>query len=306
MLLDERVLRFIVTLGEELHFGRAAAKLYVSQPALSATVRTLERDLGVELFQRNSRHVELTDAGRILVDEARILMARVDRVVSLVRDSSSAVSAPLRFGYSPLINLPWLCSLASRTRSELNLGPKVDYSSIEAADAIRQLAKGKLHGAIVMGHVCDPELGSHLLFRQQLMVAMSLEHPLAGLENLTFEYLRGEPIIWLRRDLNPFLYDNFLPLCSARGYQPDVVREVTTLHECIEFAANGLGITFLPVSERNLLFDSGVILSALAEPSVSISTQFTYRLDINSEALKALLHLLGDIVPEQLAISVSD
>lgn len=306
MLLDERILRFIVTLGEELHFGRAAAKLYVSQPALSATVRSLERELGVELFQRNSRHVELTDAGRVLVDEARILMARAERAVALVRESGSIVSAPLRVGYSPLVNLPWLCSLVTRTKSELDFTSKIEFVSVECADAVRQLVAGKLHAAIIMGHVYDPELHCEILFTEQLAVAMSPKHPLAGLQNITFEHLRGEPIIWVRRDLNPFLYDNFLALCSAQGFTPEIVREVTTIQECLQFAEEGLGVTFLPASERNLIFDSSVIVTTFAEPSLSIATEFTYRLDFNSEALNALVQLLGAHSPKQTAISLSN
>ena len=85
MILNERILRLIVTLAEELHFGRAAATLHVSQSALSGTVKSLEDDLGVRLFSRTSRSVELTEAGRVFVAEAGRLITQNERVVALVR-----------------------------------------------------------------------------------------------------------------------------------------------------------------------------------------------------------------------------
>jgi DNA-binding transcriptional LysR family regulator len=307
MLLDERILRFIVTLGEELHFGRAAAKLYVSQPALSATVRGLERELGVELFQRNSRHVELTEAGRVLVEEGRTLMARADRVVTMVRESSTEFSGPLRIGYSPLINLQWLCSLVSRTRDEVDVSSKIEFVSAECSDAVRQLVAGKLHGALVMGHVCDPDTQSEALFKEQFMVAMSPKHFLANMADITFAHLQQEPVIWVRRDLNPFLYDSFLELCSAQQYEPNIIQEVTTIQECLQFAGEGLGITFIPMAARNIVSDATVLVKPIVETPLYIGTEFTYRRDSNFETLKPLVQLVRDHLPgNETTISLSD
>src|SRR6516225_9151263 len=102
MILNERVLKVVITLADELHFGNAAESLHVSQPALSGTIKNVEDHLGVRLFSRTSRSVNLTDAGKIFVTEARRLIREGERVVGLVRDTAD-VEGPLLVGYAPTI-----------------------------------------------------------------------------------------------------------------------------------------------------------------------------------------------------------
>jgi len=132
LILNERILRITVALAEELHFGRAAARLHVSQSALSGAVKNLERDLGVRLFTRTSRHVELTEAGRVLAEEARHLIEEGERTVALVRRSSSDVLGPLCLGYPESIDLRWLCSLLNHARTDTRLAVDLECVSTPA------------------------------------------------------------------------------------------------------------------------------------------------------------------------------
>src|SRR5258708_31182390 len=165
MILNERILRMIVTLAEELHFGRAAATLHVSQPALSGTLKSLERDLGVRLFRRTSRNVELPEAGRVLAAEAGRLIDESERAVALVRGSSSDALGPLRIGYPASMNLHWLGGLICHARNDGFPAADLQFISSEATSLQDKLVKRTLSAAFFAGYVSHPDLQAGALFQ---------------------------------------------------------------------------------------------------------------------------------------------
>jgi DNA-binding transcriptional LysR family regulator len=297
MILDERILRLVLTLAEELHFGRAAARLHVSQPTLSGAVKNVERDLGVQLFNRSSRRVELTDAGNTFVVEARRLVDQAERTVALVRGGGVDFAGPLRVGYSPDFNLKWFCSLISRTADDPHLATAVEFVSAEPVDVCHDLVKGTLHAGFLMGHVTDPELHCVPLFRERFAVALNSTHPLSNRTRLTFNQLQGEPAVWLRRDLNPSLYDSFLDVCSSHGYHPAIVQEVRTFYECVQFVREGLGITFLPSFLRGLGHYEGIVFGTLLK-SLYVDAALVFRRDNRADAVKRFIRFVRHNVPE--------
>src|SRR6185503_5594599 len=132
MILNDRILRLILVLADELHFGRTSARLHLSQPALSGIVKTLERDLGVCIFKRTSRSVQLTGAGHVLVLEAQHLLDEAERALALIRASSSEILGPIRIGYLSSINLQWLATLVSRARRADFAAARFQFIGVEA------------------------------------------------------------------------------------------------------------------------------------------------------------------------------
>jgi LysR family transcriptional regulator, hca operon transcriptional activator len=244
--LDLRAVHVVVTLAEELHFRRAAEKLYMSQPALTASLKTLERNLGVQLFNRSSRRVELTPAGRIFVDEARSLRSQAQRMLTLVRGTAEGSHGSLRIAYSPAMNIGWLCSLIARTRRELPIS--VEFVGIESVSVPDLLLNGEIDLALVLGHFRHPELRSVPVLRERLVLALPCGDPLAGWRSVSFGQLEGKPMTWLRRDLNPAAYSDFRELCANHEYIPRIEQEVTTFTEGLQFTSEALGITFIPSS----------------------------------------------------------
>jgi DNA-binding transcriptional LysR family regulator len=293
MTLDPRTLQSVVALADELHFKRAAAKLYVSQPALSATLKNLERALGVQLFSRDSRHVELTAAGKVFADEARSLIAQGERLVKIVRGQASEVSGPLRAGYAPSINLHWISLLVARAREEI-VSTQVEFLSLEPVTLTDLLLNGELDAALLMGRPRHPELHTERLFVEPLSVVLPYDHPLVRRDGLAVQDLKDEPVIWLRRDLNPWLHESFLQECGVHGYHPNVAQEVTTFHECLHFARQGLGITFLPSSILPSSMSNGFQDEAIIRaefPKIRIDVTLAYRCDARHAALKQLIEL---------------
>jgi DNA-binding transcriptional LysR family regulator len=299
MILNERILKVVLTLAEQLHFGHAASTLHVSQSALSGTIKNLEHDLGVSLFIRTSRHVELTEAGRVLVAEARRLVAEGERVVSLVRECSPNIVGPLRIGYLASVDLRWLCSLICRARSDTLLVSGVQFFSTEAVHIYDDLIKGALHAVFCAGRMGRTDLQCVTLFREPFRVVLSSGHPLAQTPSLGFDQLKEEPAVWLSRESNPPLYDSFMALCSSQGYSPKMVQEVKTFYECLEFARGGLGITFLPAHMQVNDNDSSVFLRL---PKGTLHSEYTlaWRRHAGSENMTSFLKFVQNHVSEKI------
>lgn len=264
MILNERIHRLLI-LSEELHFRRAAERLHVSQPALSGSLKNLESELGIRLFRRTSRNVALTEAGNILVAEARRLIAEGERVLTLVRKCESDLVGPVLFGYSPLTNLKWIGGLISTARREGFLSAEYQFIGREAAGLREALDNGTLQGAFFAGDLRRDESGFQRvrLFRENFQAVLAAGHRLARAGAISLCELREEPVVWLRRDVDPVLHNSFAELCRSHGYRPNIVQEAGSFYECLHFAREGLGITFLPsfMSENA---GGGVLFLALA------------------------------------------
>src|ERR1700747_3175677 len=150
--LEPRLLRYFVAVAEELHFGRAAARLYISQPSLSNQIHKLERTLGADLFVRDSRHVELTTAGRALLEEAPLALAALDRVAEGARLAGAGIAGTVRLAYTPLATFETLGSILAAVEDDSPNLPIVPSEVFSAAIPGRVLA-----GKVDVGLALHPE-----------------------------------------------------------------------------------------------------------------------------------------------------
>ncbi len=297
--MDLRAIQIVLTLAEELHFGRSAARLYMSQPALSASLKSLERELGVQLFNRNTRQVELTTPGRVFVEGAGDLMAHVDRLVALVEKSAREVSGLLRVGYSPSFNVAWLCSLISGINRDSGSPVRVTPLSAEPARLCELLLAQEVQGIFSTGTMFHPLFRSETLFSEEFLVAFDRDYPLAKRASLSFADLAGEPVVWLRPDFDPWLHASFLNVCAARHYQPVIRQEVTTFQECLHYARESMGITFVPSSIRLECHDDSIVSASLPGGGLFIESSFLYRPDSPSAGLDYFVRLMHRHIIEQ-------
>jgi DNA-binding transcriptional LysR family regulator len=232
--LDLRKLRYFVAVAERLHFGRAAEDLHIAQPVLSRQIRALEKDLGASLFARDSHGVELTDAGRQLLDDAGPLLASVRAVrrrVSVAGRGSQRLVIGFRTGI-PVIP-------AARVFESRNPDVVVDVQRMEWDDQATMLLDGRVDVGFVRLPVDETGLRLTPLYTEPLMVALPSDHRLAGKEEVSEADLDGEPVVW---HADPSTQ-------PTRRPHPDSGVRARGVEEKLEHVAAGRGISFVARSE---------------------------------------------------------
>jgi DNA-binding transcriptional LysR family regulator len=246
-------LRYFLAVAEQLHFGRAAAALHISQPPLSRAIRALEQRLGVVLFARSRRRVELTPEGTRLLGEARRLLGQLERTVQEVRGMARGEEGRLRIGFVSLADygvLPGLLKAFKSARPGIALALREMLSPEQAA----ALAAGELDFGLLLPPVSDAEPLEHLVVqRERFVVALPSSHRLAaGKGKLAVSALAGEPFVMVPRDIAPGLYDIVTGLAAGAGISFNVAQEAIQMQTVVSLVSSGLGVAIVPGCIANL------------------------------------------------------
>jgi DNA-binding transcriptional LysR family regulator len=246
-----KVLGYFVATAEEQHFGRAAERLGIAQPPLSIAIKKLEGELGVSLFDRSTRRVELTPAGKELLRHARAILASVRTAKEAARRAASGDRQTLKVGFSASTALGLLPEIV---RSHHLRWPEVKIEIIEfvAADAESELKAGRFELAILRGPVHAPGMQVETVVRERLLVAMSADHGLAACPRLDLARAAEEPFVMFPRHSSPALFDTIVARCMEAGFSPKIVQEAATWAAVSSLVAAGIGITIAPASARSL------------------------------------------------------
>ncbi|WP_328679374.1 LysR family transcriptional regulator [Streptomyces sp. NBC_00343] len=254
-----RDLRYFVAVAEELHFTRAAEKLYVSQPALSKQIRALERQLGAELFRRDRQGVALTGAGAALLPYARRVLAVWAEGASALAEVSAAEHSTLVVGMSTSPGrgglLPAIRSRFTAARPAAN----VRLRQVSWDDPTAGLADGDADVAFVWLPLPDAErYGWTVVAEEPRLVALPETHPLAARAEVDFADLVDEPFLALPSDAGP-LRDHWLALDARGGRLPRIGAEIASTEETYEALVAGLGICLVATGNARLITLGGVI-----------------------------------------------
>lgn len=245
-------MRSFVVLAEEQHFHRAAERLHIAQPALSQQIKRLEQELHAQLFVRTTRSVELTDAGRVLLEEARRVLAAAERATSAVRHAASGELGTVRIGFvaSAALGLVPRILLAVQER-----WPKLDLQLVEATteEQLRALRDGELDLGIARElQQRIPDLRVRALMTERLVVAVHQSHPLAARDRVALADLREEHFIVFPRTRVSRLLDHIMELCAAAGFRPQIAHEAVQFPTILGLTAANTGIAIVPDVMRAL------------------------------------------------------
>jgi DNA-binding transcriptional LysR family regulator len=242
--LDLHHLRCVVTLGEELNFGRAAARLHMSQPPLSRLVSDVERAVGARLFERTTRRVTLTPVGEVFVVEARAVLARAESALETVRAAVRRQTGKLHIGYTWSAFNTVLPPLITRLRERDH---DVSVDLVELSNEAQREALG--HGHVDLGFADQPldveGFESVRLVELPINVLLHAGHPLAAGDRVRFEALGGETLILHARHEYPGYYDQLLAACREAGFTPGVYHREPR-QNCIALVAAGEGLLLTP------------------------------------------------------------
>jgi DNA-binding transcriptional LysR family regulator len=293
--MELRHLRYFIAVAEELHFGRAAQRLHITQPPLSFQIQSLERELGVQLFVRG-RRVQLTEAGRALLDKAREAIEAADAAARAAQQASLMVNGRLRVGY-PAAGVFELPPLALRTFQERF--PNVSVETVVATTGahLEALHAKQLDVAFVRLGVLDREIMQFKMLQPEpLLLAIPEDHALAQLPVVPVERLACEPIILFPYALEPLLYRYLVTDVLGRSrVAPSVVFEATTLESACSAVAAGLGVAFVAEPLTRVLAVPGVVYRPFAPPAPLSKLCVAWRQDATSNTVGWFLEVLDGL-----------
>ena len=237
-------LRYLVTVADTRHFGRAAAKCYVSQPTLSAQLRKLERYLGVQLIERQPRRVALTSAGEEIVGRARGMLESADAIVSVARSRRDPLAGALRMALLPTVGPYLLPRVAVRIRKAL---PRLELMLYEyqTAPMLEHLHNGDIDVGILALPVHAEGIVTRTLYQEPFVAAVPSTHRLAARAHVRAEDLDGETLLLLED--GHCLRDQALAVCSRSGATEKQDFRATSIETLRQMVATGVGVTLLPV-----------------------------------------------------------
>lgn len=290
--MELRHLRYFVAVAEELHFGHAAQKLGMAQPPLSQQIRRLELELGVQLLQRTKRRVQLTEAGRAFLEEARETLSQADRAIEVAQRAGRGEVGRLAIGFLGAAAYSLLPSILIAFRHRYP-DVEVELHELKTSELIVALRDRRVQVGFVRLPVHDELLVVEAILREELLVALPERHPLASRAHISFRNLAQEVFLMPPRQLAPGFHEQVLNLCHQAGFTPKLGAEASQLQTIINLVAAGMGVTLVAESVRNLA-GRGVVFKRLPEPAPVVEVGVAWRRDAHSELLSAFLNVVRE------------
>ena len=247
--MEMRKLRHFVVLAEELHFGRAARRLAITQPPLSLSIRSLEDELGVRLLERTRRSVSLTHAGTIFLEEARGILDRTARAVDLTKAAYRGEVGRLTVGFLAASAYTLLPPVLREFRMRFP-GVTLELRELLMPQQLEALRRADIDVGMLRPPIVDTALASEVILEEPMVVALPAGHPLAKLARIRPKLLAGEPFVMYPREPGLVFHDLIMDFCRNAGFVPHVAHEASQTHAVIGLVSAGLGVALVPDSVR--------------------------------------------------------
>jgi len=290
--MELRHLRYFVAVGEEQHYGRAAARLRVAQPALSRQIQDLESEIGFQLFDRLPRGVRLSAAGKTFLEEARLILQHVNEATIHAGRVARGLAGTLRVGFTEsaswhgVVPASFLQFRQGQPDAELELSP---LSSLDQVQAVRS---GRLDAGYVFNMPkADPELDQVQVASQRLVLAAPKGNLLTKLKSLRLRDLTDADFVWFPRRQSPAYYDRLMQACSRGGLKaPRIVQEAVDQATLLSLVACRLGVAFVSDATR-WRCPKDVALRPVVDIHLPISISLIWRKDNASPLLARFVAL---------------
>ncbi|MGM9478000.1 LysR family transcriptional regulator [Pedobacter sp. GSP4] len=283
--MELRHLLYFKTVAEELHFTRAASRLFIAQPPLSRQIKELEQELGVQLFLRSNKRVALTGAGKYFKGEVDALFARLEESRETVRQIHDGLSGELKIGY---ISSVYQSHMAGVLKSMQQVFPYLKTSLFEVPTLrqISALEQGKLDVGILRAPVLSEKLKVESLYFDPFVVVVPLKDNHTDIISSLSGFLKERPFIFFNKEYAPQYNDKLLEICQRMGFSPDIAHEANNVHSILQLVEAGLGVSILPLSLKKQY--AGMRVSFIELEGIPINTEvvLAYKLSNQNPALK--------------------
>ncbi|SDE63122.1 transcriptional regulator, LysR family [Variovorax sp. CF079] len=285
-MLDFFQLRCFVAVAKELHFGRAAARLHMTQPPLSRQIQLLEHAVGAQLLERTSRRVRLTAAGAVLCEEAEAILRRTELAADMARRTARGEAGRVVVGYTAVCGyalIPELLAAVSKALPAIRILLKEMVSS----DQLRALESETIDLGFVRPTQPAAGIRYHRIAKEPMVLALPARHPLASKSRVRREDLAGEPMIMYSEREGKYFHDKIVDLFPATDRSPEYVHHIGQTHTIVSLVRSGIGIAIVPASAKYLGFEN-VVLRPLWRKDVTAEIYLAWREDSRNPALHSL------------------
>ncbi|MPR64318.1 LysR family transcriptional regulator [Ochrobactrum intermedium] len=264
-MLDARQLRYIQALAEELHFGRAAARLRIAQPALSRQIQQIEANLGTMLFARTQRRVELTPAGELMLDRARSILNEIEQAEIDAKRAGKGELGRLSVGFIHSSSYGFLPRLLRRFHDrfpEVNL----ELKEMGIAEQINSLPLGAIDIGVTRPAKYASGIETLPVLEEDFLVAVPAFNPLASVKSTSLARLTNESFVLFPRETSPLFNKSIITMCENAGFSPIVSQKATQVHTVVGLVSAGMGVAIVPSTARNLQISGVAFLKIEDEP----------------------------------------
>lgn len=252
MNIELRHLRYFVAVAEELHFGRAAQRLNISQPPLSQQIQILEKETGARLLARTNRSVQLTAAGKQFLQDARQILQQVEQAADKASRLHRGDEGELRIGFTSSAPFITVVSDALFTFRQRFPAVHIQMQEINTRQQLAPLSEGRLDLGVMRNTLLPESLDHQLLLREPMFALVHRAHRLAGRPRIALSELAQEPFVFFDPQVGTALYGEILDLLGRYQIQPDIAQEVGEAMTIIGLVSTGLGVSILPASFRRV------------------------------------------------------
>ena len=262
--MEFRHLRYFLVLAEELHFGRAARRLSISQPPLSLNIQQLEASVGARLFTRSSKQVALTAAGLAFVPAARALLEQSTQAANLARDVGRGMAGSLTIGFAGTLLYSGLPGILAQFQAQHPL-LRVVLKEMSSSEQLIELTHDRLDVGFVHTSRVPPELSQILVASQAFVGCLPAAHPLTRHPALPLGLLAGEPFAVVTRAVSPDYHDRILATCARAGFSPEIRFELQHWLSVVALVSRGMGVALVPQALQQSAMP-GAVFVPLADP----------------------------------------
>jgi DNA-binding transcriptional LysR family regulator len=289
--MDLRRLRYFVVVAEESSFSRAAERLHIAQPPLSYQIKQLEGELGVRLFERSNRGVWLTEAGELLLEEARRIFVQLDQTVRAVQRVGHGQVGRLTLGFVPSSSNEALPPILRAFRERVP-GVELFLREMRPDRVVQRLHERQIDVGFLYLPLEDPSLEVECITREPLVVALPEAHPFAPLDRVELRALAEEPFILpARYQRMPGLYGQVTKVCRQAGFTPKAVqKDVWLMQTIVGLVAGGIGVALVPSSLQNIP-RRGVTYKRVHGLSPTVELGMVWRRDDSAVVLNPFLEV---------------
>lgn len=273
--MELRHLRYFVAVAEELSFRRAAERLHIAQPPLSAQIKNLELDLKVRLLERTTRTVTLTHAGRVFLEEARSVLAAFAQAEQRAHDAQHGLAGTLRVGIIAPVTGGWLAGILRRFRQRYP-GVQLSLFDLTSTEQLRRLHDQELDAGLLRPPITFPELDYKFVGESRQVLALPAGHPLARKGQLRWEDFHNQELVLIHPNAQHGYYDPFFAACAKAGAQPRPVQYANDIQTKMWLISAGFGIAPTTVSMGEVK-RPGLVFRPLPPGLPSVQTVLAWR-----------------------------